>query len=60
MNKIRERLMQEKRANISLKIEEVTGKDDAIRICGRGELHLSVLLEAMRRRILNLPFPNRS
>lgn len=47
MNKIRERLMQEKRANISLKIEEK--RDDAIEVCGRGELHLAVLLEAMRR-----------
>ena len=49
MNKIRDRLMFEKRANISLKIEEVASRDDAIRICGRGELHLAVLIEAMRR-----------
>jgi len=47
MNKIRDRLMQEKRANISLKIAE--HRDDAIEVCGRGELHLAVLLEAMRR-----------
>ncbi len=49
MNKIRDRLNEEKRANISLKIEEVEGREDAIRVCGRGELHLAVLLEAMRR-----------
>jgi GTP-binding protein len=49
MNKLRDRLMREKRANISLKIEEVAGRDDAIRVCGRGELHLAVLIEAMRR-----------
>jgi GTP-binding protein len=49
MNKIRDRLMKEKRANISLKIEEVAERDDVIRICGRGELHLAVLIEAMRR-----------
>lgn len=49
MNKLRERLMKEKRANISLKIEELSGRDDAIRVCGRGELHLAVLIEAMRR-----------
>ena len=49
MNKLRERLQREKRANISLKIEEVEGRDDAIRVCGRGELHLSVLIETMRR-----------
>ncbi len=49
MNKLRERLQKEKRANISLKIEEIPGRDDAIRVCGRGELHLAVLIEAMRR-----------
>ncbi len=49
MNKLRERLMKEKRANISLKIEEIADRDDAIRVCGRGELHLAVLIEAMRR-----------
>lgn len=49
MNKIRDRLNQERKANISLKIEEVASRDDAIRICGRGELHLAVLIEAMRR-----------
>lgn len=49
MNKLRDRLMKEKRANISLKIEEIPGRDDAIRVCGRGELHLAVLIETMRR-----------
>ncbi len=49
MNKIRDRLLKEKRANISLKIEEDTGKDDSIRVSGRGELHLSVMIETMRR-----------
>lgn len=49
MNKLRDRLQKEKRANISLKIEEIPGRDDAIRVCGRGELHLAVLIEAMRR-----------
>src|SRR3990167_4011696 len=49
MNKLRERLVREKRANISLKIEDIPGRDDAIRVSGRGELHLAVLIEAMRR-----------
>ncbi len=49
MNKLRDRLQKEKRANISLKIEEIPGRDDAIRVCGRGELHLAVLIETMRR-----------
>src|SRR5262249_6846095 len=51
MNKLRDRLMREKRANISLKIEEIAGRDDAIRVCGRGELHLAVLIETMRREL---------
>lgn len=49
MNKLRDRLQQERRANISLKIEEVKGREDAMRVSGRGELHLAVLIEAMRR-----------
>lgn len=49
MNKIRDRLLQEKKANISLKIDEVPGREDAMSVAGRGELHLAVLIEAMRR-----------
>lgn len=49
MNKIRDRLMQEKKANISLKIEEVKGREESMKVSGRGELHLAVLIEAMRR-----------
>lgn len=48
-SKIKERLLREKRSNISLLIEEVSEGAEAMRVCGRGELHLSVLLEAMRR-----------
>jgi len=47
MNKIRDRLIQEKKANISLKID--TDKEEAVEVSGRGELHLAVLMEAMRR-----------
>ncbi len=49
MNKLRERMNREKKANISLKIDDVSGAEDVIRMAGRGELHLSVVLEAMRR-----------
>jgi GTP-binding protein len=49
MNKLRERLLQEKKANLSLRIEEIPERDDAMRVCGRGELHLAVLLESLRR-----------
>ncbi len=47
MNKLRDRLLKEKKANVSLRIEE--SEDDVIRVYGRGELHLSVLIETMRR-----------
>ena len=47
MNKIRERLLQEKRANVTLRIQEKGS--DRIEVAGRGELHLAVLMEAMRR-----------
>ncbi len=49
MNKIRDRLAREKRANISLRIEEQEKEQDKITVSGRGELHLAVLIEAMRR-----------
>jgi len=48
MNKIRARLEREKKANISLRIDDMPG-EDKITVAGRGELHLSVLIEAMRR-----------
>lgn len=48
MNKLRARLEREKRANISLKID-AESEQDSITVSGRGELHLSVLIEAMRR-----------
>lgn len=46
MNKLRDRLEKEKKANISLRIDT---SDDKISVAGRGELHLAVLIEAMRR-----------
>ncbi len=49
MNKIKERLNKEKRSNVSLHIEEIHGREDAIRMSGRGELHLSIVIETMRR-----------
>jgi GTP-binding protein len=49
-NKIRERLEKERRSNISLLIEESSDQaQEAMKVSGRGELHLSVLIEAMRR-----------
>ncbi len=49
MNKIRERLLKERRANISYSITESDSDQQRIAVAGRGELHLGVLLEAMRR-----------
>jgi GTP-binding protein len=49
MNKIRDRLMREKRSNVSLKIEDAEGREDALKVSGRGELHLSIVIETMRR-----------
>jgi GTP-binding protein len=49
MNKIRERLEREKRTNISLKIEDSKTDQERVTLSGRGELHLAVTIEAMRR-----------
>jgi len=46
--KLRERLFQEQRRNVSLRIEE-TESPDALRVTGRGELQLAILIETMRR-----------
>ncbi len=45
---IRERLFRELNTDVSLRIEE-TDSPDSLKVSGRGELHLSVLIENMRR-----------
>ena len=45
---IRERLMREVLHNVALRVEE-TEDPDKFKVSGRGELHLSVLIETMRR-----------
>jgi len=45
---IQARLDQEVKHNVALRVEE-TGDPDKFRVSGRGELHLSVLIETMRR-----------
>lgn len=45
---LRERLFKEIETNVSLKVEE-TESTDAFHVSGRGELHLSILIENMRR-----------
>ncbi len=45
---LRERLMREVETDVSLKVED-TERTDAFKVYGRGELHLSILIETMRR-----------
>jgi len=45
---IRERLDRELRTNVSLRVEN-TANPDTFKVSGRGELHLSILIENMRR-----------
>jgi len=45
---LRERLFKELETNVSLKVEE-TDSADCFKVSGRGELHLSILIETMRR-----------
>lgn len=46
--KLRERLFNELRSNVALRVEE-TESADAFLVSGRGELHLAILIETMRR-----------
>lgn len=43
-----ERLFKETETNLSLRVEEMDSKD-SFKVSGRGELHLSILIETMRR-----------
>jgi GTP-binding protein len=45
---IRERLMRELESNVALRVAD-TGSADTFEVRGRGELHLSILIETMRR-----------
>ncbi|HQR02585.1 MAG: translational GTPase TypA [Proteobacteria bacterium] len=45
---IRDRLTKELLTNVALRVED-TGDSDIFRVSGRGELHLTILLENMRR-----------
>ena len=45
---IRARLMKEVETNVSMRVEE-TETTDSFKVSGRGELHLSILIETMRR-----------
>jgi GTP-binding protein len=45
---LRARLMRELESNVALRVEE-TGEKDCFKVSGRGVLHLSILIEQMRR-----------
>jgi GTP-binding protein len=46
--KLRERLYDELRTNVSLRVQD-TGSPEIFQVSGRGELHLAILIETMRR-----------
>ncbi|MGD2071509.1 MAG: translational GTPase TypA, partial [Gemmatimonadota bacterium] len=45
---VRDRLMKELERNVALRVED-TDQPDALTVSGRGELHLTILMEQMRR-----------
>ena len=45
---LRDRLFKEVETNVAMRVEE-TGSADTFKVSGRGELHLSILIEQMRR-----------
>jgi len=45
---LRERLYRELQSNVALRVED-TDEPDVMRVSGRGELHLTILIESMRR-----------
>ncbi len=48
ITQIRDRLFREAQINVGLKVEEIP-QESGYKVSGRGELHLSVLIETMRR-----------
>ena len=46
---LRDRLARETMKDVSLKVSEVEGSDHSFNVAGRGEMHLSILIETMRR-----------
>jgi GTP-binding protein len=48
LRELRARLEREVRANVALRVEDI-GRPDGLKVCGRGELHLAILIEEMRR-----------
>jgi GTP-binding protein len=53
LRQLKERLDRELRVNVALRVEDV-GRSDGVKVSGRGELHLAILIEEMRREGLEL------
>lgn len=48
LRQLKERLTRELRINVALRMEDL-GRSDGVKVSGRGELHLAILIEEMRR-----------
>ncbi|MDD2806869.1 MAG: translational GTPase TypA, partial [Elusimicrobiales bacterium] len=48
ITQLRDRLYREQQTNVGLKVEEIPG-EAGFKVSGRGELHLAILIETMRR-----------
>ncbi len=48
LRQLKERLLRELRTNVALRMEDL-GRSDGVKVSGRGELHLAILIEEMRR-----------
>jgi GTP-binding protein len=53
LRQLKERLEREVRTNVALRVEDV-GRADGVKVSGRGELHLGILIEEMRREGIEL------
>jgi len=48
LRQLKDRLEKELRVNVALRMEDI-GRADGVKVSGRGELHLAILIEEMRR-----------
>ncbi len=53
LRQIKDRLQRELRVNVALRVEDL-GRPDGVKVSGRGELHLAILIEEMRREGMEL------
>jgi len=53
LRQLRARLDRELRTNVALRVEDI-GRSNGLKVSGRGELHLSILIEEMRREGMEL------